>query len=464
MGTSSHKRHSSRARDCTCLLALRALVTPSSLRLSTFNYQSSTSLWPSFFVAALFAIHPLRVESVAWVSERKDVLSGAFFMLTLLAYANYARNERRSVGKYLLVAIVFALGLMCKPTLVTVPFVLLLLDYWPLARYQTSDVRRQKSAVSSQWSVVRRLVLEKLPLFALSAASCIITVIAQRRALEPTLSMSLLQRIGNAAVSYVTYLAQTIYPLHLTVSYPYTPIRLGEAIPAALFLAVATAVCFVVRKKFPFLITGWLWYLGVLVPMIGLIQVGLQPRADRYTYLSHIGLYISVVFGAAASARNSVVVGRALFVAGAGSVVALIPITQRQTAFWHDSETLWRHAVEATPANYLAYNDLGTLLLHHNQPESAVAELLKAIQIKPDFENAYVSAGSAFMLMNRVDEAIAYYRKALELHPDSAEDWSNLATALLKQGNKDEATVDYRKAATLKPNSPDAVKSGSRAR
>ena len=267
--------------------------------------------------------------------------------------------------------------------------------------------------------------------------------------------MSLLQRIGNAAVSYVIYLEQTIYPLHLTVSYPYTPIRLGEAILAALFLALVTAVCFVVRKKFPFLIIGWLWYLGVLVPMIGLIQVGLQPRADRYTYLSHIGLYLLVVFGAAALAKSSVLVGRALFGVGVGIVVMLIPITHRQTAFWHDSETLWRHAVEATPANYLAYNDLGTLLLHHNQPEAAVAELLKAIQIKPDFENAYVSAGSAFMLMNRVDEAIAYYRKALELHPDSAEDWSNLATALLKQGKQDEATADYRKAAALKPNSPE---------
>ena len=205
-------------------------------------------------------------------------------MLTLLAYANYARNERRSVGKYLLVAIVFALGLMCKSTLVTVPFVLLLLDYWP-GRISDVRCRRQKSAVSSQWSVVRSLFLE------VSRYSRYRQRHASSQSLPSEgpwsrLPMSLLQRIGNAAVSYVIYLAQTIYPLHLTVSYPYTPIRLGEAKLAVLFLAVVTALCFVVRKKFPFLITGWLWYLGVLVPMIGLIQVGLQPRADRYTYLS----------------------------------------------------------------------------------------------------------------------------------------------------------------------------------
>jgi tetratricopeptide (TPR) repeat protein len=475
-------------------LALLRLTSAADSQHSTLNSQLQTAVidrrytfWSSAFIAALFAVHPLRVESVAWVSERKDVLSGVFFMLTLWAYAIYAKSKHNKLRHYISVVACFALGLMCKPTLVTLPFILLLLDYWPLGRMQGAGSREQgaksearsgkgegrrdkrprvvstsqrcqsgsdlNTSTSVKWSVVRSLVVEKIPLLLLSATSSAITVAAQRQALEPNLDVGLLQRISNAAVSYVLYLWQLIYPVHLTVSYPYLPIKPAAAIAAILFLAVVTAIFVIARKQYPFLIVGWLWYLGALVPMIGLVQVGLQPRADRYTYLPQIGLYLLIVCGAAALAKGSILRARVLFVTAMGVTIALVVLTRIQTAFWRDSETLWRHAVETTPTNYIAYNDLGTLLLHRHEPEAAVVQLLKAIQIKPDFENAYVSAGSAFMLMNRIDEAINYYLKALQQHPDSAEDWSNLATALLKQDKIDEAIADYRKAAALKPRS-----------
>ncbi|HEY4285280.1 MAG TPA: tetratricopeptide repeat protein [Chthoniobacterales bacterium] len=428
------------------------------------------SIWTSAFVATLFAIHPLRVESVAWISERKDVLSGVFFMLTLMAYAAYAHSERRSIGRYLMVVVFFALGLMCKPTLVTLPFVLLLLDYWPLKRWpggSKDQGMRQKvaSAVSTSqrlnvltfhwWSIVRGLVVEKIPLFALSAISCVITIIAQQQALEPNLDVGLPQRISNALTSYVIYLGQLIYPVHLTVSYPYVPVHISQVMFAILLLTVISTTFILLRRRYPFLITGWLWFLGTLVPMIGLVQVGLQPRADRYTYLSQIGLYILIACGAASVAGRSRR-GRVVIAAAAvGAIAASIVLTRIQTTYWRNSEALWRHAIETTPTNYIAYNDLGTLLLHQNQPETAMAELQQAIQLKPDFENAYVSIGSALMLLDRIDDAIGYYLKALQIHPDSAEDWSNLATALLKKGNNSEAIVDYRKAAALKPASAD---------
>ena len=249
---------------------------------------STSNVWPCAFVAALFAIHPLRVESVAWISERKDVLSGVFFMLTLLAYASYSRSERHSVGKYTTVVVLFAFGLLCKPTLVTFPFVLLLLDYWPLGRF-----------TSQRWSIVRGLVVEKIPLFILSAVSCVVTVFAQRKAFDTDLSLTLAQRVGNVLVSYVTYIGQMIYPVRLAVLYPYGQLKIPLVILGIVFVLTISAVFLMYRRKYPFLPIGWFWYLGVLVPMIGVVQVGLQPRADRYTYLSQIGLYIVVVWGVA---------------------------------------------------------------------------------------------------------------------------------------------------------------------
>ena len=462
---------------------------PSNAQHSTLNSQLSTlNICASAFVAALFAIHPLRVESVAWISERKDVLSGVFFMLTLLAYARYAQSERFSIGWYLSVLVLFALGLMCKPTLVTLPFILLLLDYWPLSRMRSakgeelsgksegersvvrgpwsvvhdrcSVVRGQSSVVPLPWSVVRGrwsvvsgLLVEKIPLSLLSAVSCVVTVLAQKEAIESHLHLTVLERLANAITSYVAYLRELFYPVSLSVSYPYGIVGSFAVVWASLLLLAISVMFFVFRKRYPFLLTGWLWYLGMLVPMIGFVQVGLQPRADRYTYLPQIGLYILVTWGAALLLVR-LNWGRFVSVILSSLIIlALIATTRAQTRYWRNSETLWRRATESTADNYIARNDLGTLLLRQRQPERAIVEFQKAEQIKPDFENAYVGAGSALMLMGDVDGAIDSYQKALHLRANAAEDWSNLATALLRKGENGEAIEDYKKAVSLKPES-----------
>ena len=263
----------------------------------------TAALWRSAFVAAVFAIHPLHVESVAWIAERRDVLSGLFFMLTLGAYAGYVQrwpkvesresraqavptlDPRRSTLDYCLVLLFFALGLMCKPMLVTLPFVLLLLDYWPLKRFTQPGGRL----------VPWRLIAEKVPLLALSGAACVATLFAQTEAIQPFEQMSLPLRVGNALISYVTYLGQMIYPAGLAVYYPYpeTGLPLWKIVAAFVLLLVISAGALAARRKQPWFLFGWLWYLGMLVPVIGVLQVGSQARADRYTYLPQIGLYIA---------------------------------------------------------------------------------------------------------------------------------------------------------------------------
>ncbi len=415
------------------------------------------SLWPSAFVAALFAIHPLRVESVAWVSERKDVLSGVFFMLTLLAYARYARSDRHSFGKYVTVVALFALGLMCKPTLVTLPFVLLLLDYWPLGRMQKSEVRGRKSVVSGQWSVIRGLVAEKIPLFALSAASCVATVLAQKQALETHLTLTFVERASNAVDSYATYLGQMVYPAHLAVLYPYPEgsLKMAAVVPSFLFLLSVSAVFFVWRRKYPFLLVGWLWYLGMLVPMIGLVQVGSQARADRYTYLPQIGLYLLATWGAMELfARWGV--GRKILAITALLVIVVLTVCTCHEAFhWENSEKLWKHAIDNTCDNDIAHYNLGSVLLRKRQPDAALVEFQKALQINRDYGDADVDAGSALMAMGRTDQAISYFQKALQIKPDFGEAWSNLGSALLQKGKVDEAIQCYRKAVAIKPGSAD---------
>src|SRR6266542_6659969 len=325
--------------------------------------QRGGSLWASAFVAALFAIHPLRVESVAWVAERKDVLSGVFFMLTLWAYARYARSDRFSLGRYTTVLVLFALGLMCKPTLVTLPFVLLLLDYWPLRR------------VRNQWSVIRGLILEKIPLFVLSAASCVATILAQKEAFAPTRAIPLQERVANAVVAYVEYLGQAIYPAHLAVLYPYPEgsLSVAQAIVALVFLLIVSVIFFVWRKAYPFAVTGWFWFVGMLVPMIGIVQVGSQPRADRYTYLPEIGLYIVATWGTMELFKRWRYKREVLPVAAAVLLGAFVTRSYSQTLYWLNSETLWRHTVDVTSRNYIAHNNLAGTLLERGQLNEAIA-------------------------------------------------------------------------------------------
>ena len=315
--------------------------------------QMTGALWRSAFVAAVFAVHPLHVESVAWVSERKDVLSGVFFMLTIGTYVRYARQPW-SPAHYGLVALLFALGLMCKPMLVTLPILMLLLDYWPLNRFSNFTPQ-----------VFFRLVAEKIPLFALAAVSCAVTIFAQTDAIKSFDQISLPLRVGNALVSYAIYLKQMFWPSNLAVLYPFPSHGevIWKMILASIVLFSISASVFVLRKTRPYLLVGWLWYLVMLVPVIGIFQVGTQAHADRYTYLPQIGLYLLLTWTAvdlcAGWRFRRVVLG------GSSTVilVALIFCARAQASYWQNSESLWTHALACTSDNFIAHNNLGTALL-----------------------------------------------------------------------------------------------------
>jgi protein O-mannosyl-transferase len=429
-------------------------------------------LWPSVFVAAVFAIHPLRVESVAWVSERKDILSGLLFMLALWAYARYARGNAPSSFWYITVIVLFGLGLMCKPTLVTLPFVLLLLDYWPLGRSQSSsshvhgNMASQDRRRGETWP---RLVVEKLPLFALSAASCVATLLAQKQALELSVKPPLDERVGNALISYVVYVGQMIWPARLSILYPYPAgnLKVPQVILALLLLLIVSTAFFLWRKRYPFLLVGWLWYLGMLVPMIGIIQVGSQVRADRYTYLPQIGLYLLVACSAMELFHHWRRTRKVLAVGALLIIIALITRSYLQTSYWHDTETLWRHAIATTSNNYIAHNNLAQTLSQSGRFAEAIAECQKALQARPDFAAAHNNLGFALVQNQQsgngspsqdgaVDEAIAHYRTALQIKPDFQSARANLGDALLQKGQIDEAIAQFQMALEMQPNDAEA--------
>src|SRR5438552_3370781 len=413
--------------------------------------QMTGALWRSAFVAAVFAIHPLRVESVAWVAERKDVMSGVFFMVTLLAYVQYARAP--SIGRYLAVALAFALGLMSKPMLVTLPFVLLLLDYWPLGR-----IRGQKSDVSSHGKLAMLLV-EKIPLVGLSAVSSVVTFLAQRGAVGWTEQLPVSARINNAVATYVVYMWQMLWPLKLAVFYPHPENRLpiSEIMLALAILIAATAAAFILRKKRPYLVTGWLWYLGMLVPVIGLVQVGWQGHADRYTYLPQIGLYIAVTWGVVDLTQRwrfqrMVLGAAAVVVAGALSWRAWL-----QTSYWQDSETLFTHALAVTSNNDVALNNLGITFLDKGQLDEAISRLQAAIDLRPENGPAHDNLAKALLKKGQVAEAMVHYRKFLEIEPANVEARNTLGTALIQQGKFTEAIDQWEKALAIQPENGNAA-------
>ena len=417
-------------------------------------------LWRSAFVAALFAIHPLRVESVAWIAERKDVLSAFFFMLTLWAYARYAQGQsrvesressasisaqtldpRRSTLDYYLLLLFFALGLLSKNMLVTMPFVLLLLDYWPLNRL---------SSFSPQ--VLRQLVAEKIPLFLLTVGSCVVTVLVPEKQAADILPLGL--RMENAVVSYVTYLWQMIHPSGLACLYPNPTNYLSlwqVAGAAGLLLAISGAV-WAFRRTHPCLVVGWLWYLGMMIPVIGIVQICFYAHADRYTYLPQIGLYLLLTWGAADLCagwrhRRVVLGGLSTFI-----LAALIFCARRQTSYWRNSESLWNHTLACTPDNYIAHNNLGNVLLQKGKVDEAIAQYQQALQINPNYARARNNLGNALCQKGNVDEAIAQYQRALQNTPDSAEIHNNLGMALLQKGRVDEAISHYQQALQISPN------------
>ncbi len=404
--------------------------------------QMTGAFWRSAFVAAVFAIHPLRVESVAWIAERKDVLSGVFFMLTLLAYLYYVRLPR--TGRYLVVAFVFACGLMSKPMLVTLPFVLLLLDYWPLDRI--------KGQVSKR-------VLEKIPLIALSAVSSIATLVAQKGAVGYTEELPVLERFNNAVLSYVLYIWQMLSPVNLAVFYPHPENRLPlwQISSSFLLLVCVTAVAIALRKQRPYLITGWLWYLGTLVPVIGLVQVGWQGRADRYTYLPQIGLYIAVTWALTDLTiswrhQRTILSAAALLTIGLLSWGAWV-----QTSYWRNSETLFKHALAVTTNNDVAENNLGIVFLQKGQLDEATSLLKAAVDLRPDNSPAHENLAKALLQKGQVADALVHYRKLLELQPDNMEVHNIVGTVLVQQGQIREGVEEWQKVLEIQPDNGNAL-------
>jgi protein O-mannosyl-transferase len=418
------------------------------------------ALWQSAFVAAVFAIHPLHVESVAWVAERKDVLSGVFFMLTLLAYVGYVRAA--SIGRYLGVVLLCALGLMSKPMLVTLPFVLLLVDYWPLNRCQTSDVRRHKGGFEStrvEKHSLARLIVEKIPLVALSIISSGVTLLAQKQAIGWIEELPLGWRLENAAVSYVLYVWQMLWPVKLAVFYPHPENRLPmwEIILALVGLIAVTAGIFSLQKKRPYLVTGWLWYLVMLVPVIGIIQVGWQGRADRYTYLPQIGLYILIAWAVADLSVSWRYRREILGTSAAIIIVILIWRAWIQTSFWRNSETLWSHTLAVTSDNDVAQNNLGIVLLAKGRLEEAIPRFEAAVNLRPENAPAHDNLAKAFLQKGQIAEAMLHYRKLLEIQPENVGARNILGTVLVQQGRVSEALELWEETLAIEPENGDAM-------
>jgi len=422
--------------------------------------QMTGGVWQSAFVAALFAVHPLHVESVAWIAERKDVLSTLFWILTMGAYLRYVR--RPCIGRYFPVMILFTMGLMCKPMLVTLPFVLLFLDWWPLGRVTSAD----SSDFPSPWgskSKIFRLVLEKVPLLGLSAISSIITFLAQSsgEAVEPLDSLPLQWRIPNALVSYVTYLWKMIWPSSLAVFYPH-PASTQGGIPlwaiagGILLLGGFSFIVLWQRRQRPYLAMGWFWYLGTLVPVIGLVQVGNQAMADRYTYVPLIGLFIAIAWGIPNLFPRGRIRRLILGVLGGSVVVALSVVAWNQTGYWRDSVTLFSRAVTVTENNWLAWNNLGAAYDKLGQPRQAILYYREALRIKPNFVMAWNNLGLAYHALGQDQQALVCYQEALKFKPDYVDVWNNLGVTYNYLGQSQQAINYYREALRIKPDYAEA--------
>ena len=412
------------------LHALAAVV------LFLFLSRATRAFWPSALVAFLFALHPLHVESVAWIAERKDVLSALFWFLALWSYTRY--TERPNARRYLALVAWFVLGLMAKPMIVTLPFILLLLDFWPLRRPLTAALLR-----------------EKVPLFGLSALASAATYQAQRHsgAVESLAAFPPGLRVENALVAYCVYIAKMFWPSGLAVFYPYpAAVPLWQAAMAAAALAGISVIAQRARRGAPYVTTGWLWFLGTLLPVIGLIQAGAQARADRYMYVPMVGLAIMLAWGAGDLLRRW---PRAQIALAAGSALACVPLTMSQVGYWRNSETLFRRALAVTGNNEVAEHNLGHYLMDvpGRLPE-AIEHLEASLRIYPASAKGHTDLGIALARVpGRAPEALAEFQTALRLAPQTALPHDSLASVLANMGRLPEAADEYRVAIRLAPDS-----------
>ena len=408
------------------------------------------ALWPSAAVAALFAVHPLHVESVAWVAERKDVLSAFWWMLALGAYGLYAR--RGGALRYAAVAAAFIMGLMSKPMVVTLPCVLLLLDYWPLGQVD------HKAPLGEMMRRLMQLAVEKIPLFIVTAAMCAVTVIMQMRGrnLGFGAMVPLVDRCANAIVVYVLYLVKTVWPAGLAVYYPHPITRPAwQVCGAALALIFITVVCVMQMRRRPYLIVGWLWYLGTLVPVIEIVQAGTFSHADRYTYIPHIGIFIMVAWALNDLWASGRVPKRVVTAVPALAVALLTVAAIHQTGYWKNGETLFRHALAVTADNAEAHNDLGGALYGEKRYDEATSQFQYALQLDPNNSTAMNKMGILLYEKGKYEEAVAKHRKALELNPRFELARKHLRLALKELGKLDAPMAEYAELLKKDPKSVD---------
>jgi len=449
-----------------------SLVTSAPTIESVVSAPRAGALWRSALVAALFGAHPLHVESVAWVAERKDVLSAFFGLLALIFYIRYVQKSEANIqtptsvfrlpssGFYWLSLIFFTLGLMSKSMLVTWPFVMLLLDYWPLERFTICDLRftNFRSFLSH---VTRHMSLfkEKIPFFVLAAAASVVTLAVQKQggAVITVADYPMGERVENVLISYCRYLGKLFWPTDLAVFYPHaTQWPLEQVLPAGVFLCCITALCVWGWRRCPFLLVGWLWFVGTLVPVIGLVRVGEQAMADRYTYIPSLGLFILVIWGAHELSRRWRHQVIALSVVGLATIVLCGAAMRRQLGYWKDSETLFRHTLAVTDDNSLVQTDLGLAVLYKGKIDEAISHLQDAARLKPAAAEVHVNLGFAYLNKGQIDEAISQFQEAIRLKPNYANAHSDLGDALLNNGQTDEAIGEYQEALRLKPAAADA--------
>jgi len=409
-------------------------------------------LWRSALVSALFALHPLHVESVAWIAERKDVLSTLFWMLTLMSYFWYTRS--RNIKRYLAVILFFTLGLLSKPMLVTLPLVLLLLDFWPLREidlFQSKSNGKSTTGISDRWTGLSKIILDKIPLLLLAAVSSTITFFAQKSfgAVASGISIPLGTRIANAANSYIAYLVDMFWPVHLAAFYPYEAIPISTVLLCLLLILLITILALAVVKNIPYFLVGWFWYLGTLFPVIGIVQVGQQSMADRYTYVPLIGIFIILVWGVS-DLLNRWEYGKAGLNILSGIVLfALSWATYVQVSLWKDTESLFSHALQVTKNNDVAHLNVGYALFDKGDVNGAIKHYQEAALIRPNNPKVYLNLGEAFENRKDSKTAIEYYEKGLKLDPNNTDLHTALGTLLGSSGNTDEAIQHFQKAITI---------------